>query len=105
MSLNVSYKNKIGHFTVTQERATGTDKYRIDICHANALCAMIHFNKIADQAQLFCFFLDLKHAKNCIKDDCLSNCDNFVFNAKQCDSEMWKLIRLLADNGKKVTIK
>lgn len=56
-------------------------------------------------AQLVCFFADLSHAKKCLKDDTLAEWDNFVFNAKQCDTQIWKLIRLLAENGKKVTVK
>lgn len=101
--LNVSYKNKIGHYTVTRNTADGTRKFRIDICHANCLCAMMFFTE--DTAQVNCFFTDIKHAKACIKNGVLEDADNFVFSAQQCDNEMWKLIRLLADNGKKITIK
>lgn len=106
--LNVSYKNKIGYYTLTQTRADGTHKFRIDICHANCLCAMIYFYTDSDgekMARLNTFLMDIPHAKDCIKDNVFDGCDNFVFKAKQCDSNMWKLIRLLADNGKKVTIK
>ena len=39
--LNVSYKNKIGYFTLGR----GKGKIRIDICHANCLCAMMYFYK------------------------------------------------------------
>lgn len=101
--LNVSYKNKIGRYTLTQTNAHGTQKFRIDICHANCLCAMMYFTE--DTAQVISFFHDLTHAKNCIKNNVLDGSDNFIFNAKQLNSEMWKLIRLLADNGKKITIK
>lgn len=106
--LNVSYKNKIGHFTQTQTTEDGTTKFRIDICHANCLCAMMYFytdSKGDKMAQVVSFFIDLGHFKNCIKDGMLNNWNNFVFNAKECNAEMWKLIRLLADNGKKITIK
>lgn len=107
--LNVSYKNKIGHFTATQKRGEAVHTYRVDICHANALCAMVQFytdNNGNKMAQLVSFFADIQHAKNCLKEDwLLEDWNNFVFNAKECDTQMWKLIRLLAENGKKVTIK
>lgn len=106
--LNVSYKNKIGHFTQTENREDGVRKFRIDICHANCLCAMMYFYKNAEGeniAQVVSFFTDIKHVKRCIKDGMFNHWSNFVFNAKECDAEMWKFIRLLANNGKKVTIK
>lgn len=59
-----------------------------------------------EMAQLVTFFADTPHAKRCFKDDIfLCDWDNFVFNAKELNNDMWKFIRLLADNGKKVTIK
>lgn len=103
--LNVSYKKRIGYFTLTQ----GENKFRIHICHANCLCAMCEFYKNEsgeEMVQLVSFFHDMTHAKRCFKDDVfLYDWDNFVFHAKECNNEMWKFIRLLADNGKKVTIK
>lgn len=106
--LNVSYKNKIGHFTATQKHGEQVHTFRVDICHANALCAMMYFytdNNGEKMAQLVSFFADIAHVKNCLKDNVLAEWDKFVFNAKQCDTQIWKLIRLLADNGKQVTIK
>lgn len=109
MALNVSYKNKIGYFTATQTNAGGTHKYRIDICQANCLCAMVHFHKNENgekMVHLVSFFADIQHAKQCFKDGFfLDKWNNFVFHVKECDTEMWKFIRLLADNGKKITIK
>lgn len=102
--LNVSYENKIGYFTLTQ----GENKFRINICHANCLCAMMYFytdNEGEKIATLMSFFADLQHAKNCIKNNALDRYDDFVFKAKELNNELWKFIRLLADNGKKVTIK
>ena len=103
--LNVSYKNKIGYFTLTQ----GENKFRVHIYHANCLCAMCEFytNEQGEKmVQLVSFFADIAHAKRCFKDGLFINdWDNFTFHANECDTEMWKFIRLLADNGKKVTIK
>ena len=105
MALQVNYKNRIGYFTLPQ----GDKKFRIHICHANCLCAMMNFYKDENgekMAQLYAFFADVPHVKQCFKNGLfIRNWDNFVFKAKECDSEMWKFIRLLADNGKKVTIK
>lgn len=106
--INVSYKNKIGYFTKTEKSADGVRKFRIDICHANAMCAMMYFYKSEkgeDMVQLHSFASDIKHAKECIKRGMYHDWDNFVFNAKECNAEVWKFIRLLADNGKKIRIK
>lgn len=105
--LTVHYAIKIGHYTMTQKHGDKIRKYRIDICYANCLCAMVRFYEENGEkiAELNGFFTDIPHAKRCLKDKILGNCDNFVFNVKQCNSDIWKLIRLLAENGKKVTIK
>ena len=109
MPIRVDYKKRIGYFTATEKRADGVRKFRIHICHANCLCAMMYFYKNEDgedMAQLYAFFHDMPHAKRCFKDDVfLADWDNFVFNAKELNNDLWKFIRLLADNGKKVTIK
>lgn len=107
--IKVDYKNRIGYLTQTEKRADGVHKFRIDICHANCLCAMVYFYKNEDGAkmvQLVSFFADVQHAKRCFKEGLfLSNWADFVFNAKECNAEMWKFIRLLANNGKKIRIK
>lgn len=105
--LTVNYKCRIGYYTMKQKRGNKIQKYRIHICHSNSLCAMMHFYKENDEdmAQLVCFFIDMPHAKRCIKEKVLGDCNDFVFKAKECNSDMWKLIRLLAESGKKVTIK
>lgn len=108
--INVNYKNRIGYFTQIENHKDGVRKFRFDICHANCLCAIMNFYKDEngeDMAQLVSFFADIQHAKRFFKEynDTAIVWDNFVFNAKECDTEMWKFIRLLADNGKKIRIK
>ncbi len=105
--LNVSYKNRMGHFTLTQ----GESKYQIWFCHANALCAMMYFYDETDKdgnktpmVQVYAFFNDMAHAKRCVKDGFFEGCSDFHFVAKELDSQMWRLVKLLADNGIKVTI-
>lgn len=72
---------------------------------------MIHFyrdekdGKRVDMTQLMGFFVDLKHANNCIKDNFFNKCSGFTFFAKELDDDLWKMVRLMAKNGIKVTIK
>ena len=111
--LNVSYKNTFGYFTETLETSVGVFKNRIDICSANCVCAMVHAKEECPDPNfpnykvrpLFAYFKDMAHAKRAIKGNIFRNCNNFVFNAKNCNTEMWKIIRLIAESGKKVTIK
>lgn len=105
--LNVSYDNRMGHFTLTQ----GENKYQVWFCHANALCAMMYFYNETDKdgnkremVQLYAFFNDMDHAKRCVKDNFFADCSDFHFVAKELNSQMWRLVKLLADNGIKVTI-
>lgn len=104
MALNVSYRNRIGYYTLTQEGR----KFKIYFCHANCTCAMIYFYKDSEgvnRVQLQGWFVDLAHAKRCIKDDFFKDCSNFVFYAKELDKDLWKVIQMLTEKGIKVTIK
>lgn len=72
MPLNVSYKNRIGYFTQISKYGDLEQKYKIWICHANALCAFMYFykdEKGVDMAQLMGFCCDIQHVKNLIKND------------------------------------
>lgn len=105
--LNVSYVNRIGYYTETQTIGEQTRKYKIWICHANCLCAMMYFykdEKGEDMVQLCSFLHDIQHLKNCIKNNVYKGCDNYHFKAKQMNSDLWKMVKILAESGKKVTI-
>lgn len=110
MPLNVSYKNRIGYYTDTQEIDGKKYKYKMWFCHANALCAIMYFyNKEEDgkkvpMVQLHGFFADLNHAKRCIKDGYFSGCSNFHFKAKEMDKGLWAMVKYMAEQGIKVTI-
>lgn len=104
MSVNVNYKNRMGYCTLTQ----GENKFKIWICHANCLFAMMYFykdEKGVDMASLHSFLADLEHAKRCLKADLFKDYSNFTFVAKELNNDMWKFIRALANHGFKVTIK
>lgn len=106
--LNVSYINKIGYYTLTQNSVDGTRKFRIDICHANCLCALMYFYTAEDgskMAQVNGFCVDIKHLKALLKNDFFAGADNFVFRAKEMNSDLWNMVRVLANNGKKISIK
>ena len=107
MALNVSYKNRIGKFTLKD----GDKKYTLHLCHANALCAIMYFyDEVREDGkhkmvQLWSWFADLKHAENCLKDErFFEGCDNFKFNAKEMNKDLWKLVQMLVKAGKRVTI-
>ena len=109
--LKVDYKKPYGYYTLTQ----GEKKFKIMLCKANAMWAEMYFYKDEEgtkKAQLYAFLLDYKHYKNCLKNDDtnLESCNNYVFYANELKddgyaNDIWKTIRSLAENGKKVTIK
>lgn len=108
--LNVDYKKPYGYCTLTQENGK---KFKITFCKANCLWAEMYFytkeedGKRTEMAQLYSFLGDIQHLKNCLKsgNKRIKNYSNFVFYAKECNNDVWKAIRLLAEHGKKVTIK
>lgn len=107
MPLNVSYKNRIGYFTQEDRLGDIAQKRKVWICHANALCAFMYFYKDengVDMAQLMGFAYDIQHVKNLIKNDWFAPCSNFHFFAKEMDAELWKMVKLLAEAGIKVTV-
>ena len=109
--LKVDYKKPYGYYTLTQ----GEKKFKIMLCKANAMWAEMYFYKNEDgkeMAQLYAFLADYKHLQNCFKNGGthLESCNNYVFYANELKGDgyakdIWKTIRLLAENGKKVTIK
>lgn len=110
MALQVNYKNPYGYVTITQKRKGVERKYKVTLCKCNAMWAEMYFytqDNGEKMAQLYCFIADIQHLKNCIKDNCLVNYDNFVFKYKEIkgNKQIWKAIQMLTENGKKVTIK
>lgn len=105
MALHVDFDRKLGHYTLKQ----GERKYKIYFCACNALCAEIHFYKDEqgeEMAQLHSFFGDLEHLKRCAKAGRLNHYGNgVILYAKNMTSDHWKMARVFAENGIKVTIK
>lgn len=109
--LKVDYKKPFGYYTATN----GERKIKIYLCKANAMWAEMHFYKNEEGAkitQLYGFMDNYMHAKNCLKNGGthIKSCNNYVFFAKELkgngrENEIWRTIRLLTENGKKVTIK
>lgn len=105
--LNVSYQNKIGHYTQKDHTSEGYKEYRIDICHANCLCALMYFftdENGEKMSRVHGFFTDTKHLKKCIANSLFDNCDDFVFNSSEMSSEIWSMVKVLVGAGKKVNI-
>lgn len=105
--LNVSYKNRIGYYTLNQ----GGKKFKMWFCHANCICAIMYFyNKKAEDGKktpmvhLYGFFNDQEHARRCIKDGYFCDCSNFHFFEKEMDNRMWTLVKTMVKHGIKVTI-
>ncbi|MCQ2232480.1 MAG: hypothetical protein MJZ30_11595 [Paludibacteraceae bacterium] len=116
MAVNYYYAKPYGYFTSTQKNPIkGTvKKFKIYMLQANCLWAELYFFKKKDEEdgkthnmEQFCgFFHDLKHLKECLSDGDLTNDNDFVFYADNIkgNSDVWKAIKVLAENGKKVTI-
>lgn len=121
MALRVSYKNRIGWYTKTENwpEDEPVRKYKNWMCHANVqLWADMYFYKVKEDyeqfgrkykkgdkmSQLIAFWCDTKHLKNALKDDAYHGADDFHFYADQMDADIWKAVKILADAGKKVTI-
>lgn len=119
--LNVSYRNRIGWYTKTENwpEDEPVRKYKNWMCHANVqLWADMYFYKVKEDyerfgrkykkgdkmAQLIAFWCDTKHLKNALKDDAYQGADDFHFYADQMDADIWKAVKILAEAGKKVTI-
>ena len=105
--LHVDFKNRIGYYTLHSQ--DGQNKWKIYFCKANALCAEIYFYKDEngkEMANLHSFFGDVQHVKNCAKDGLLTGYQSGVtFYAKEMSNDLWKMARVFAENGIKVTIK
>ena len=104
--LNVSYKNRIGFYTLVQ----GENKFKVWFCHANALCAEMYFYTDAEgvkRTQLYSFYVDIQHLKNCAKDGLLKDCytKGVTLYAKEMNKDLWQMAKIFAENGIKVTIK
>lgn len=110
--LNVDY-NKLpyGYYTLKQ----GENKFKITLCKANAMRAEMYFYKDEcgkKMVQLHSFLFDADHVKRCFKQGgVFDKCDNYVFYTEELKgkdgyaNDIWKAIRILVENGKKVTIK
>lgn len=106
MPLHVDYamKNRIGYY-----RQEKTNR-KIWLCSSNSLWAEINFyaeqedNQRIQMAQLCGFIADVEHLKRCLKSGILHYKGLTIFSSKM-DAEMWKAVKVLTENGIKVTIK
>ena len=120
MALNVSYRNRIGYYTKTEDwpKDEPERKFKNWICHANCLWADMYFYKVREDyeqfgtkykkgdkmAQVIAFWCDTGHLKRALKDGAYHGADDFHFFADQMDADIWKAVKILAEAGKKVTI-
>lgn len=102
MPLNVSYKNRIGYYTQTEE----TRKFKMWFCHANCACAVMYFyeNEGKPMVQLCGFFSDIRHFKKCVDDGFFRGCSGFHFKQKEMDNIHWQMVKYMVKKGIKVTI-
>ena len=121
MALRVSYKNRIGYYTKTENwpKDEPERKYKNWMCHANVdLWADMNFYKVKEDyerfgkkykkgdkmAQLIAFWCDTKHLKDALKEGAYDKADDFHFFADQMDADIWKAVKILVNAGKRVTI-
>ena len=65
MSVNWSWNNKMGEITVKQNGSKPCT-YKVNIYHANCLCALIYEVPKSDQYMFWGFFNDRLHLQRCI---------------------------------------
>ena len=89
----------------------GGKKAKVWLCGANCLWAEINFyhkeedGKRTDMAQLCGFFVDIAHLKRYFKNGVKFDYHGLTFFAEQMNAEVWKAVKVLTENGIKVTIK
>lgn len=110
MAVRVDFNDRIGYYT--QVSQDGTQKWKIWFCRANCLVSEIHFHKDEngeEMADLAGFYMDLEHLKRCAKSGFLTNYGKYdkgiTLYAKKMDNDLWKMARIFAEQGIKVTIR
>lgn len=106
MALSVDFKDKLGHYTLNY----ADRKFKIFFCGCNALVADIYFYTDAEdgekRASLQSFFGDVEHLKRCAKNGLLKRYEQGItLYAKKMNNDLWKMARIFAEQGIKVTIK
>lgn len=105
MALHVDFDNRVGYYTLKQ----GDKRFKIHFCTCNALIAEIFFHKDEDgnnMGSLHSFFANVDHLERCAKAKILNHYGNGVtLYASKMMSDHWKMARVFAENGIKVTIK
>lgn len=108
MAIRVDYKKRMGYYLAPTSNGK---KAKVWLCEANCLWAEMNFyrkeeeGKRTDMAQLCGFFMDIAHLNRCLKNGVRLNFHGLTFFAEQMDSEVWKAVKVLTENGIKVTIK
>ena len=108
MALRVDFNNRFGYCLVP---TVNGKKTKVWLCGANCLWAQINFyrkeedGKRVDMTQLCGFICDVAHLKRCLKNGVHLNYDGLTFFAEKMDAELWKAVKVLTENGIKVTIK
>lgn len=110
MAVRVDFNDRIGYYSLHSQ--DGQKKWKIWFCRANCLVAEIYFYKDENgegMADLSHFFIDLEHLKRCAKVEFLTNYGRYdkgiTLYAKKMDNDLWKMARIFAEQGIKVTIK
>lgn len=108
MAIRVDYNKRMGYYLAT---ACNGKKAKVWLCGANCLWAEINFyreekdGKRHDMAQLCGFFCDHGHLKRYLADVKDAHFKGMTFFAKEMDADLWKAVKILTENGIKITIK
>lgn len=102
--VSVDYNKTFGHYTLKQ----GGNEFLIHFCKGNVLCAEIYFYEDEDgirRGNLHSFFADIPHLRNCAKAGILDHYgEGITLYSEQMDTNLWKMARIFAEQGIKVTI-
>lgn len=108
MAIRVDYTKRMGYYLAP---ASNGKKAKVWLCGANCLWAEINFyrtvedGKKTDMAQLCGFFLDHAHLKRYLKNEDHAHFKSLTFFADRMNAELWKAVKILVENGVKITIK
>lgn len=107
--LRVDYTNRFGYCSVPSVNGKTT---KVWLCGANCLWAEIDFyrtrenGKRTDKVRLWGFICDVAHLERYLQNGVHLDYERGItFFADKMNAELWKAVKVLTENGIKVTIK
>lgn len=95
MALRWEWENKIGELDIEQ----GEHKFTMTVYQGNALMIILHEKE--ETWQMYFFFADKTHFKNCLKDKTFNYCEDWreLRLWKKPSADLWLVIEDIAKRG------